>query len=125
MASNRPTNMDYLCPGGYNALISNSYMDAIKEWNGYPEDMDDADFLMDAYELTQGQVNQIISNFKPWNDVIPAHYGTSEDYVIPDELVESIGDWGGNIFLNDVADSFCDGLGYGVFLLSTEAWGMM
>ncbi|MBP3714569.1 MAG: hypothetical protein J6J09_04510 [Phocaeicola sp.] len=123
--ANRPTNMNVLCPSGYYALRGNSYMSAIKEFNGYDEDMDDAEFLMDAYELTQSQVNQIVNNLKQWNDVIPIGYGTSENYVIPQDVVESIGDWGGNIFLSDVGDSFCDGLDYRVFILSTEDWGMI
>jgi hypothetical protein len=80
---------------------------------------------MDAYELTQGQVNQIIDNLKEWNKVIPSGWGTSDDYVIPVDVVEALGGWGGNIFLNDVGDSFCDGLGFDVFTLSTEDWGML
>lgn len=123
--ADRTADIDILCPNGYNALIGNSYMSAIKEGNGYDVDMDDAEFLMDAYEITQGQVNQIISNLKQWNSVIPSGYGRSDDYVIPAEVAESIGGWGGNIFLSDVGDAFCDGLGYDVFILSTEAWGML
>lgn len=123
--ANRPIDMNILCPSGYNALKTNSYMTAIKEGNGYEAEMEDAEFLMDCYELTQGQVNQIIDNLKEWNKVIPSGWGTSDDYLIPVDVVEELGGWGGNIFLNDVADSFCGELGYDVFILSTEDWGML
>ena len=127
MASNRPTNMLTLCPSGYSMLMAGStdFFSELKEWNGWDADYDTADFLEEAYELTPSQVTQIANNFKQWNDVIPSGYGTSEDYVVPVDVVDNIGDWGGNIFLNDVGDLYCDGLGFNVFILSTEAWGML